>query len=96
MAAEWELASSEYVISDLLEHSYITTAALRRSGCHPADRSHADRLPLAARISRVQKKLQNHLRLYVWMCGDEEPNFTSWSDTEVNLLDQVVFLPQHI
>ena len=35
LATHYEVEQSEYVVTDLLEESFITTAALRRSGCHP-------------------------------------------------------------
>ena len=42
-------------------------------------------------MSRILKKLQKHLRLYAWMCGDEEPNSTSWAATECKM-DQITIL----
>ena len=59
-----ELDRCEYVITDLLESSYITTAVLRRSGCHPECGHRSDRRAEADRMSGVLKKLQKHLRLY--------------------------------
>ena len=59
-----ELDRCEYVITDLLEDSFITTAVLRRSGCHPECEHRSDRRAESERMSSVLKKLQKHLRLY--------------------------------
>ena len=86
-----ELERCEYLLTEKLEESYITTAVLRRSGLHPDTRHKADRRNRVARKSAVQRRLQEHRRLYAWLCGDREPDSTSWSGTE-HRMDQTVVL----
>ena len=73
-AAHHGMDISEYVITDEMDASFITTAALRKSGCHPMHAPDVSSATDANRITKIQKKLQKHLRLYNWMYGAESPN----------------------
>ena len=73
-----------YVVTDKLSGSYITTAALRRSGCHPeptAGKKH-DAIPTAKHKVR---ELEEHEQLHRWITGKEEPHSNLLGECSVTI-----------
>ena len=89
--AHTAMDGSAFIVTDRLRQSYITTAALRRSGNHP------DRIvDLAAgevQASDVKKAVQQLCAagdLHKWICGSEQPHSDMCHGTEATIDVSVV------
>ena len=68
-----DMEACGFIVTDRLSDSYITTAALRRSGCHP---EHVDKQNSGELHNDKVEKLKDEKDLYGWITGDEDPHST--------------------
>ena len=82
--AQKEMQGSGFIITDRLRHSYITTAVLRRSGCHPD--TELQQTPEQLQRSRAAvSALEEQLDLDEWLKGDDAPHSTLCGGCEVSI-----------
>ena len=87
------MATCSYIITDRLEGSYITTAALRRSGLHPehCDPDEMDKMSFDNK-SRWEQ-LCEQPDLLGWIEGEEVPHSTLMSGCKVKIDQTLVLSP---
>ena len=83
--------SCAYLTTDRLHDSYITSAALRRSGCHWDRQADVPVTNRPAAHSRAMTQLQECDHLHNWLKGTEAPNSTTLGGCQV-LVDECRFL----
>ena len=88
--AHQEMQGSEFIVTDRLQHSYITTASLRRSGEHPERVTIADEATPTKATLRAMQQLRALPELNAWIRGDGKPHSTLLAQTEAHLSSTVV------
>ena len=68
-----QMEASAFTIASTLTSSYITTAALRRSGCHPEPGAYAD-LPDVDQSEWNRQNTPKMADLHEWLIGQEDPH----------------------
>ena len=85
--AHTEMDGSAFIVTDKLQHSYITTAALRRSGNHPEKITNADVMKPATQAIEQLRATKDIDR---WIRGSEEPHSILCGETEMTIDSTVV------
>ena len=81
---------SVFIVTDRLQHSYITTAALRRSGNHPERVVRAESTHAESHVTPAIRALQQLPDLDAWIRGTELPHSTICQGTQVTMDSTVV------
>jgi hypothetical protein len=85
----------EYIVTDRVSAAYMTTAALRRSGCHP-ERSDPDEQAKAKQAACADvQALAEHKDLHEWLVGDGDPDSTMLGGTKFAIPETLVLHPYH-
>ena len=91
-AAHEHVLSCDFFFSEDCSETYITTAALRRSGCHPADPTSPLRTSTEHETTHSMRDLNPCMR--AWMTEGGDPTSTLHQACRIELDKVVVLLPQ--
>ena len=88
-----DMETCSYIVTDKLSGSYITTAALRRSGLHP-QYSDQDEMDDNRYLNKRQwEDMCKQPDLKRWIEGEEDPHSSLWSGCRVRIDDTLVLSP---
>ena len=85
--AHTEMDGSAFIVTDKLKHSYITTAALRRSGNHPEGITDVD---VGKPATRAMEQLCAAKDIDRWIRGSEKPHSVLCGEAEMTIDSTVV------
>ena len=87
------MATCSYIITDRLEGSYITTAALRRSGLHPEHCDPDEMDEMSFENKKQWEQLCEQPDLLGWIEGEESPHSTLMSGCKIEIYETLVLSP---
>ena len=88
-----DMETCSYIVTDRLKGSYITTAALRRSGLHPEHCNQREMNNNAFENKLQWEQLCEQPDLMKWIEGEEDPHSTLLSGCRIKIDESLVLSP---